>query len=200
VSEQKIKSMKKLLLSAGIILLISCFNSLKAQVRAQAGIKGGVSFSSVTNLKGDERVTGHGGFFVHTMLNDHWSIQPELLYSAQGQKFRDENSNQNVLALDYVQLPVMVQYSPVKKLYFEGGPQVGLLVNAKTEGPNDANKADVKDNYKKADFGVNVGLGVNATKNIGIYGRYNFGVMDVTKSDDVYRQNRNLQLGAAIKF
>jgi hypothetical protein len=94
----------------------------------------------------------------------------------------------------------MLQYYPASKVYVEAGPQVGLLVNAKTEGPNDANKADVKDNFKKADFGVNVGIGVNATKNIGIYGRYNFGVMDVTKSDAIYRQNRNLQLGAAIRF
>jgi len=192
--------MKKLLVSAGIILLISGFNFANAQIRVQPGIKGGVSFSQVTNLKGDERVTGHGGIFLNTMLNDRWSIQPELLYSAQGQKFKDENSSKNVLALDYLQLPVMLQYSPVSKVYLEAGPQVGFLVNAKIEGPNDANKADVKDNYKKADFGVNVGLGVNATKNIGIYGRYNFGIMDVTKSDAVYRQNRDLQLGAAIKF
>src|SRR5438552_13308992 len=105
--------MKKLLLSAGIILLMSCINSLNAQTRIQPGIKGGVSFSSVTNLNGDERITGHGGIFVHTMLNDHWSIQPELLYSAQGQKFGDENSSKNVLALDYLQLPVMLRYSPV---------------------------------------------------------------------------------------
>jgi hypothetical protein len=191
--------MKKLLLSAGIILLVSSINLVNAQ-KVEPGIKGGVSFSQVTNLKGDERVTGHGGFFLHSTLNKHWRIQPELLYSAQGQKFRDANSSDNVLALDYVQLPVMFQYYPASKVYLEAGPQVGLLVNAKTEGPNDANKADVKDNFKKADFGVNVGLGVNATKNIGIYGRYNFGVMDVTKSDAIYRQNRNLQLGAAIRF
>ena len=85
-------------------------------------------------------------------------------------------------------------------MYAEAGPQVSLLVNAKTEGPNDANKADVKDNFKKADFDVNAGLGVNAIKNISIYGRYNFGIMDVTKGEAIYRQNRNLQLGAAIKF
>jgi len=191
--------MKKLLLSAGIILLALGFSQVKAQ-KVQPGIKGGVSFSQVTNLKGDERVTGHGGIFVNTMLNSHWSIQPELLYSAQGQKFSDENSNKNVLALDYIQLPVMLQYHPMSNVYVEAGPQVGLLVNAKTEGPNDADKANVKDSYKKADFGVSAGLGVNVTKNIGLYGRYNLGLMDVRKSDDIYRQNRNLQLGAAIEF
>jgi hypothetical protein len=190
--------MKKLLLSFGAILLVSF--ALNAQVQIQPGIKGGVSFSSVTNFRGDDRVTGHAGVFVNTKLSSHWSLQPELLYSAQGQKFNDQNSNDNVLALDYVQLPVMLQYRPVSKVYVEAGPQVGLLVNAKTEGPNDADKADVKDDYKKADFGVSVGLGINATKNIGIYGRYNFGVMDVTKSDAIYRQNRDFQLGAAIKF
>ncbi|HEY6979179.1 MAG TPA: porin family protein [Chitinophagaceae bacterium] len=192
--------MKKLLLSAGIILLVSGINLVNAQVKVQPGIKGGVSFSSVTNLKGDDRVTGHGGIFVNTMLNSHWSLQPELLYSAQGQKFNDQNGNKNVLALDYVQLPVMLQYHPVSKVYLEAGPQVGLLVNGKIEGPNDANKADVKDSYRKADFGVNVGLGINATKNIGIYGRYNLGVTDIAKSDAIYRQNRDIQVGAAIKF
>lgn len=188
--------MKKLMLSAGVILLLTCIN---AKAQTHVGIKGGVNFSNVTNINGDTKVSGQGGLFVHNVLNKSWCIQPELLYSAQGEKDFTENGVKNNLNLNYIQLPVMFQYNATRKFYLEAGPQAGYLVSAKREGPND-NKTSVRDNYKKFDFGVNAGVGVNATKNIGIFARYNLGLMDIAKSDDVNRKNRNFAVGAAIRF
>jgi Outer membrane protein beta-barrel domain len=81
----------------------------------------------------------------------------------------------------------------------EAGPQVGYLLQANREGPNE-DKSSVKDNYKKADVAINGGLGVYATKNLAIYTRYNLGLMNVSKLNDVDRKNRNLELGAAVRF
>lgn len=195
--ESKIKSMKKLMISASLILLLSGLNYLKAQT--EIGIKGGVNFSSVTELNGKDRVSAHGGIFLHNTLNNHWCIQPELLYSAQGEKSIDENGVKNDLNLNYLQLPVMIQYYATKRIYLEAGPQIGYLLQANREGPVE-DKASVKDNYKKVDVGINAGIGVWATKNIGFYGRYNLGLMDVSKLTDVERKNRNIELGAAIRF
>src|SRR6478735_3904447 len=138
--------MKKLMLSGAIILALSCFNFLHAQV--ELGIKGGVNFSSVTNLNGNDRISGFGGLFLHNSLNKHWCIQPELLYSAQGERSFDENGVKNNLNLNYLQLPVMVQYFATRHFYLEAGPQVGYLLQARREGPNE-DKVSVKDNYKK---------------------------------------------------
>lgn len=182
---------------AGVILLASCFNCLNAQT--YVGIKGGVNFSNLSNSKGDTRVSGQGGLFVHNVLNKRWCIQPELLYSAQGAKAVDENGVKNDLNLNYIQLPVMFQYNATKRFYLEAGPQAGYLVTAKREGPNE-DKTSVRDNFKKFDFGVNGGVGVNATKNIGVFARYNLGLMDIVKNDDINRKNRNLAVGATIRF
>jgi hypothetical protein len=189
--------MKKLMISVSLILAVSSANYLKAQT--EIGIKGGVNFSSVTDLNGKDRVSGHGGIFLHSELNRHWCIQPELLYSAQGEKSFTENGVKNDLNLNYLQLPVMFQYFATKSFYIEAGPQVGYLLQANRES-SEENKASVKDNYKKVDVGINAGVGVWATRNIGFYGRYNLGLMDVSKLDGVDRKNRNIELGAAIRF
>src|SRR5262249_27584980 len=105
--------MKKLMLSVSAIVILVCFNQLKAQTHV--GIKGGVNFSNVTQLNGDERILGQGGVFVHQALNKHWCVQPELLYSMQGERSFDENGVKNDLNLNYLQLPVMFQYNATRK-------------------------------------------------------------------------------------
>jgi hypothetical protein len=192
--------MKKLVLATGIIALLAIGNNASAQ-GTRIGAKGGVSFTGVSNLKGKERLTGHGGLYLQTPINTKWAFQPELLYSAQGQHFTNDQNQRKVLALDYVQLPLMFHYHPAPKFFIEVGPQVGYLINSQVkDASSGSNKVDVKDNYKKTDVGLNAGLGFTLTNRLGIYGRYSQGLMDVVKSDDIYRTNNAVQLGATIKF
>jgi len=204
--------MKRIILGAAIITLVVIGTRSNAQDNAQNnkkmmhtmpefGVKGGVSLTGVTNLKGNERTTGHVGIFMHHTITKNWCFQPELLYSAQGQHFKADDGQSRVLALDYIQAPFMMQYYPAKRFYVELGPQVGVLINSKTKDNNSGNdKVNVSDNYRKADLGLNAGLGVTFTDHIGIYGRYTQGFIDVTKSTDTYRLNSGVQLGAAIRF
>jgi len=192
--------MKKFILAAGIIAIAAISQTANAQ-RPILGIKGGVSFTGITNLQGDERTTGHGGLFLQTNLCKNWTFQPELLYSAQGQHFTNDDGQKRVLALDYIQLPLMFQYYPAQRFYIEAGPQVGMMIDSKTKDAHTGNnKNDVEENYKKADVSINAGVGVNITNKVGIYGRYSKGLMDITKSEENYRTNSGIQVGAAIKF
>lgn len=192
--------MKKLLVSAGILLLVLSVKTVEAQQNF-VGVKGGVSLTSVTDLKGKDRVAGNVGLFFHHEINKNWCIQPEILYAGGGQKFTTDAGDSRVLALSYIQVPVMLQYYPVKKFYVEFGPQAGLLVNAETKnvGSGDKENESVKDYYKKGDFTLNAGAGVNITRNFGLYGRYNLGLTDNSK-DATNRMNRGVQLGASIRF
>jgi len=192
-----------------MIALVCIANTSNAQskdkdmmyTRPEFGIKGGVSLTGISNLKGKERTTGHVGIFMHHTINKNWCFQPELLYSGQGQHFTTDAGEKRVLALDYIQAPFMMQYYPARRFYVELGPQVGLLVNSKTKDAGSGNdKNEVADNYRKADLGLNAGLGVNITNHVGIYGRYTHGFIDVTKSTDTYRLNSGVQLGASIRF
>jgi hypothetical protein len=91
--------MKRIILGAAIIALVAIGTRSNAQDNAQNnkkmmhtmpefGVKGGVSLTGVTNLKGNERTTGHVGIFMHHTITKNWCFQPELLYSAQGQHFK----------------------------------------------------------------------------------------------------------------
>lgn len=202
--------MKRIILGAAIIALIGIGTKSNAQqtqnkhtmyTMPRFGIKGGVSLTGISNLKGNERTSGHVGIFVHHEINKNWCFQPELLYSGQGQHFTTDAGENRVLAMDYIQAPFMMQYFPTKHFYLEMGPQVGLLVNSKTKDAGSGNnKNDVDGNYRKVDMGLNAGLGVNITNHFGIYGRYTQGLIDVTKSTDNYRLNSGVELGAAVRF
>lgn len=185
--------MKKLLVLAGL----ACFTAGVLQAQVAPGIKGGVNVTDVSNLNGDNRVSGHIGLFLHKTLNARWCIQPEVLYSGQGQKFQTA-AGERTLALSYIQVPVMVQYYPVRQLYFEFGPQVSFLTSAKVKGGD--TKAEVDDNYRTADVGLNVGIGIAATRQIGFYGRYQAGLTDISKNDNRTQLNRGGQLGAYIRL
>lgn len=197
---QKVSSMKKLVLAAGIIAMMAMVNRANAQ-RTAVGIKGGVSFTGVSNLNGNDRVTGHGGIYLQTKINEKWAFQPELLYSAQGQHFTNDFDQRRVLSLDYIQLPLMFHYHPTKSFFVEVGPQAGLLINGQIkDASSGGDKVDVQDGYRKADVGINAGVGVTITNHFGLYGRYTQGLIDVAKSEDVYRTNNGVQVGATVRF
>ena len=186
--------MKKIVIMAAL----ACCTISIVQAQLVPGIKGGLNVTDVSNFNGDNRISGHVGLFLHHTINSRWCIQPEILYSGQGQKF-NTGEGERTLALSYIQVPVMVQYFPIRQLYFEAGPQVSFLTSAKVKGDNN-NDAEVDDNYRKADFGLNLGIGVAATRQLGFYGRYNAGPSDISKNAHVSNMNRGGQLGMYVRL
>ncbi len=187
------KSIKFLLMGAFCISVIY----VNAQ-QCTPGIKGGVNFASLTGFEGNPRIGAHAGFFVHKSINKSWCFQPELLYSGEGQRYLSDGE-ERMLSLDYIQAPFMIQYFPIQQLYLEFGPQVGFLVSARDRGDNSP-KVNVKSDFTNAQFGLNVGTGVYVTPNIGIYGRYSFGLTDVSKFDNIVDQSNVGQVGMMIRL
>jgi hypothetical protein len=181
-----------------LILSMLCLGMIATQAQFTPGIKGGINVADVSNFNGDNRISGHVGLFLHHTINANWCVQPEILYSGQGQKYMTLDG-ERTLALNYIQVPVMVQYYPVKQLYFEFGPQVSFLTSANVKGGG-SDKVEVDGAYNKADFGLNVGIGLAATSNIGFYGRYNAGLTDITKNDNITRTNRVGELGMYVRL
>jgi Outer membrane protein beta-barrel domain len=186
--------MKKIIL--GTLALCMCFTFLQAQY--VPGIKGGLNVADLSNFSGDNRISGHFGVFVHKTLDPNWCIQPELLYSGQGQKYMT-SFGERTLALSYIQIPVMAQYYPIRQLYFEAGPQIAFLTSASIKGDN-IQKTEVDNSYNKADLGLNFGAGVMATHQLGFYARYSAGLLDVTSNDGINRQNRVGQIGMFVRL
>ena len=160
--------MKKNFLVAAIAVL--GFSNVSAQ-KIKFGAKGGFNLASVSgkNTTGKEVVTSFNlGVLSEIPVTTKFSFQPELMYSGQGYSFNDQT-----IALSYLNLPLMGKYYVAKGLSVEVGPQIGFLFSAKNEDIN------VKDSFKKLDFGVNFGLGYKFDNGLNFGARYNMGLTDI---------------------
>lgn len=182
-----------------VLALISfCIVAIGAQAQKMTpGIKGGLNIADVSGINGDNRLSGHVGLFLHSKINPKWSVQPEILYSGQGQQYIFLN-NEYTLALSYIQVPVMFQFHPVKQFYVEFGPQLGFLLAANVK--DDGNKVEVDNDYKKVDLAICFGAGFQLTTMLGFYARYNAGLSDITKKDNRDYFNRVGQIGIAVRL
>jgi len=178
------------------VLTVSVFSIINAQ--SAIGLKGGVNIANLSAFEGRSRVSAHGGLFLHHTINKNWCLQPELLFSGEGQRYLS-NGSERTLALNYIQLPIMIQYYVVPQLYLEAGPQVGLLVSAQDKG-DETGHLNVKDDFSTAQLALGLGLGFKATDQVVLYGRYNFGLTDVTLFDNIVDHSRVGQLGVAIRL
>ncbi|HUP12486.1 MAG TPA: porin family protein [Niastella sp.] len=182
------------------VLAFAVFIAFAMNARAQkisGGIKGGFNITDVAGINGDNRLSAHVGVFINSRITSQWSIQPELLYSGQGQQYRIGNE-EFTLALSYLQIPIMFQFHPTKQFYIDFGPQIGILLSANTK--NDDDKWEADEYYKKADIGLAIGAGFNITRQVGIYGRYIVGLADISKNNLPDYSNRVGQIGLSIKF
>ncbi len=203
--------MKKLFLSAAVAVSTLTF----AQ---QFGVKAGMNVSSLSkdaNLSDQGSKIGfNAGLFMNAPISADFSIQPELIYTQYGEKydFTAPVTNERFSGathLDYVALPVMLQYNVTPSFYLEAGPEFGLLVSAKDKAKNETTGETLaeSDNYKDSLNGFNFGAGIGAgyffTPNIGITARYVAGFTDIYKdgqnSGDAVKNNV-FQAGLAYKF
>ena len=208
--------MKKLFLGAAVAMSSLAF----AQ---QFGIKGGMNVSSVSSDaslqdKGS-KIGFNAGVFMNAPIATNFSIQPELIYTQYGDKYSQTGqtvlegstllTNQtvsNARHLDYVALPIMLQYNATPAFYLEAGPEFGLMVSAKNKQKNETsgNTLAESSNYKDNINGFNVGLGIGAgyyfTPNVGLTARYVAGLNDFNKDNNIKERNNTFQVGLAYKF
>lgn len=174
--------------------------SLHAQ-KTRFGLKGGLNLSTLTvsgvNVKGDlSYKTGfHIGALIHNTITDKISVQTELLYSNQGYIY-NEGNYEAVGNINYIAVPVMFVYYPVKKFSVEAGPQLSFLLSHKAEvsvyqfdefdplvsGGSSAT-VDLENTTQDVEFGMNVGAAYKINKNLFLSGRYNFGLSMVNKKE-----------------
>ena len=177
-------------------MALSCFSSVNGQTGI--GVKGGVNIANITDNPYKPRVSVHGGIFVNRSISRHFAIQPELLFSGEGQRVI-HNSLEHRWSLNYIQIPLMFQVYPVSQLYIEAGPQVGFLISAKDkiEGVPHSN---IEANLSTVQFAIGAGLGVKVTDRIAVYGRYNFGLNDITTIDLIEHKSNVVQVGLAVRL
>lgn len=209
--------MKKLFVGLAVVVGVISY----AQ---QFGMKAGANISSISDDGYDDaksKLGFYGGLFVNAPLSEHFSIQPEVIYSQLGSEVKrnytalgNTASINGKLNLEYITVPVMLQFKATPQFYFEAGPEFGYLISAKQKGEVTLNNnvvssgsTDVKDNFNNFNVGAALGLGFDVTKNFGINARYVAGFTDINKNGETSlnnsnnkNRNNNFQVGLGYKF
>lgn len=191
--------MKKitLFLAAGLLLLFT-------QVGAQSlnlGIKAGATMGKIDgqDFKDGFNFGVHAGAFAEIGLGEKWGIQPEVLFSQTKTTVKDDIQFKDVLNkgkeghLNYLSIPVLLNFKPAQILTLQAGPQFGILMNK-----DNSLVQNGKDAFKAGDFAIDLGAQLNLG-NFKVYGRYNIGLSDARDIKDVTDNskwtNQQIQFG-----
>ncbi len=199
--------MKKSVLVIALMIMSTTF--ISAQEYVYFGVKGGVNFSSFTGdgyddfVDPEERTSFHLGLLAEIPVSDRFSIQPEVLYSAQGYDIASrDNANDVEYQLDYINVPVLAKFYLFNRFSIEAGPQIGFLVHEEVDTNPTGDGGDFElgeDQFKSVDFGVGLGLSYKFS-NFFVSGRYNIGLSDIYDIEGVDAKNSVIQAGVGLMF
>ncbi len=198
--------MKKSILFIAAMIMSTTF--VAAQESVYFGAKGGLNFSTFSgdgfsDFEEDSkaRTAYHLGLLAEIPVSARFSIQPEVLYSAQGYDITElENAEDIEFQLDYVTVPVLAKFYVVNGFSLEAGPQFGFLVKNEIDSGDGSITLD-DDNYKNFDLSIGLGASFKFNKFF-IYGRYNAGMTDIyeTNGVEIDAKNSVIQAGVGLLF
>lgn len=198
--------MKKVLIFIAIaVFALNTVHSQEFRLGAKAGLNvaslGGKNYG-LGNL--GARTSFHVGGLVEIPLEGKFSLQPELLYSAEGANWSLENGGLDI-KLDYIRVPLMTKFYIIEGLSAEAGPVFGYLVSAEKEdhSENVPFTVDPMDLYKS--FDTAIGVGASYRLNMGVFFslRYNKGLLNVNKkylTNDYKNQSNVFQASVGYSF
>ncbi|MEO5892501.1 MAG: porin family protein [Ferruginibacter sp.] len=166
------------------------------------GIKGGANISKISGMSfKDEFGYGyHLGGFAEIGLSKKFSIQPEVLFNQYKQdtssRFKDIydlGANRSNIKLNYLSIPVLLNYNASNFLSFQAGPRFGILMNQ-----NSNLLENGKDAFKKGDFSMLGGVQLKFSS-VRIYGRYAIGLNNLNDIDNKDKwKSQGFQLGVGL--
>jgi hypothetical protein len=190
----KVQLMKK-----GLLLFVCAIAiATVSQAQVRFGLKAGVNLAS---LSGDNdglkmKIGFNAGALAKITVSEAFSVQPELVYSAQGAK-ADEGDGK--LNLSYINLPILAQYN-TSGFTIEAGPQFGFLMSAKQKIGDVED--DIKDDLKGLDLGLAIGVAYATESGFGVNARYNLGLSNMIDDggDEFKLKNSVIQVGVFYLF
>jgi len=194
--------MRKIILAT--VLTVGILLSANAQ-KIEFGIKAGVNFASLSGDGGDGfdgRTSFHIGGILNYEISEKFAIQPELLYSAQGATFDDifddnfvDEGDDATFRLDYINIPVLADYTFAEGFSAQLGPQFGFNVNSEVEFNGDTEDAD---GFETFDIGIAGGFQYILEQGVFFQARYALGLKDIAQDAD--SKNSVLALSVGYKF
>ncbi len=181
--------MKKLKILLLTVFAVVAIQSVYGQAQIAIGLKGGLNFASMTGSTSlssaySNRTGYHYGAYVLFKFTKI-GLQPEILFSKQGQKFT-VNSQNYESNFDYISIPVMLKLYLAGGLNLQAGPQFSFLASAKGDVINTSTNGvstgqDLKNFANSTDVSIALGAGWDLPFGLNIAARYNIGISDINK-------------------
>lgn len=189
--------MKKVFLVFAIVIA-----AVSVQAQVGVGVKAGLNGYNFSgdDVEGEDFKTKfgfHAGGFVNIPVSSNFSVQPELLYSMEGATQKESGSDIN-FNLNYINIPVLLQFNSQSGFYAEGGPQIGFLTSAKAE--TSGVDVDLKEFLKGTNFSFALGAGYRLSSGLGFGARYNLGLSNISDETDSELKTGGFQIGISYKF
>jgi hypothetical protein len=173
--------MKKILMLAAIAVL--SLTTAQAQ-GVSFGAKAGVNFASLTgddadmlDLKG--RTSFHIGAVANIGISELFAVQPEVVYSAQGFTI-EEMGVEGTGKLDYINIPVLADFTIAEGFSLQGGPQIGINITDEFEAEGETETLDAE----STDFGAAIGAQYRSPLGLFVQARYTIGLSNVAADDE----------------
>ena len=171
-----------------LILFLLLISQAYSQKKVNYGAKAGGIFSGFhTNTSANTSNFGFNlGAIANLELTKNLNLQSELLLSKKGGDIIMGGIGSLNINLMYIDIPVNIQYSFLKKLSFDAGPQINFLINSKGKFYNsfDSSNQEVEiTDTNSIDFGVNGGLTYSINDKLKIQARYFYGLSKVFKNN-----------------
>jgi len=155
--------MKKKFLA--VLMVVLAIGSASFAQGFHMGIKGGANLLKIDDKSfKDEFKFGYNlGAFAEINFNKKIGIQPELLWAQSTYRTATDveevipgSTNDLDVKLNYLQIPLLLSYRPVKILSLQAGPQFGILINE-----DKSLLKNGQDAFKKGDFSMLAGAQLN---------------------------------------
>ena len=172
--------MKKVILSLAILAGVT--SAANAQTRF--GVKAGLNLANITakDIDGNKNLLGAAaGVMADVSFSDLISFHPELLFSQKGVRY-EETGFKGQVRTNYIDLPLLLRVK-ADGLFFEAGPQAGLLVSQKFEA-NGTTISTSTDGTRKLDIGYIAGVGYQLPAGLEFGVRYNGGISDLSDTNN----------------
>lgn len=158
-----------------LLLLNSIVCTLTAQQRFKAGIKAGLSTSQVAGdtYSGYNKAGFAGGGFLTATVGEKWTGQFEIIYIQKGSRHNGNPDKGDYsyyfLQLDYIDVPLLLQYHQSKFTY-ELGPGINFLIKEQ-EFFNWQDLTGIHP-FNKNEVDINLGISYQVFNNLGISWRF----------------------------
>jgi Outer membrane protein beta-barrel domain len=200
--------MKSMLKAAFVFFILAIsFSPITLRAQLSAGIKAGVNMSTLVVDDGDTDYGYAPGFQFGGFLEfslPKISVQADVVYSQQGSSI-DVNGEELKAVAKYVNVPVVIKYKIIPLVNIQVGPQFGFLTCMESDYhpvvSTPFKDQDYTKAYKKSDFGVNVGVGLDLPKGLLVDARFYLGLSDINDYEGIEStRNRMMQITIAYKL